>query len=344
VETITYSDLLRRVVSYCQRVYSELSSDDSEAIKTFLDTRIKQIWEFYQWPDLTRVEKRYYKALYSSGTTYAAGAEVYYPTEKKYYQALKQTSGNAPTTLTHWAESKQSYADDPWVAGAAYVVGDIVEYASDGLFYACHTAHTSSGTLVPNATGNNERWGKLTELDKYVAWEQAGKNKIGDVLGVWDEDPRTNTKAEKENFFQSENGVQIIDGPNIVYIKYRQVVPSLFYNTWTSGTAYSIGDVVRYPATGADFSLYEAQTVHTATGSDDPSDGTNDWAIINIPRDFRAFLTHAAAADILISDERETLAGAQIALADKALIELVDKFERQEGQSSQVDVKIDGSR
>ena len=338
METIAYSDIIKRVVSYSQRVYSELSSDDSELIKTYLDIRLKQIWQYFAWPDLTRVEKRYYRAIYASGTTYAAGSEVYYPTEKKYYQALKQTSGNVPTTLTHWAESKQSYGENLWVAGAVYAVGDIVQYASDGLFYACHTAHTSSGTLVPNATSSNERWGKLTELDKYVAWEQTGKNKIGDITEVWNDNPRTNGKAEQQLFNQSENGVQVIDGPNVVYIQYRQPVPNLFYTTWTSGTSYVLGDVVRFPASGADFDLYETIVAHTASGSNDPSDGGGQWSKINIPRDFNAFLTHGAAADLLMADEKEQLAGVQQALSDKALAELLDKLQRQEKQSKQMPV------
>tara|TARA_R100000700_G_C3179445_1_gene156032 strand:+ start:11185 stop:12213 length:1029 start_codon:yes stop_codon:yes gene_type:complete len=340
VETIRYSDLLKRVVSLSQRVYEELSADDNAAIKSYLDTRLKQIWEFYPWPDLTRVEKRYFRLLYNASTSYAAGAEVYYPTEKKYYQAIQSTTGNTPTTLTHWAESKQKYNADLWVAGAAYAAGDIVEYASDGLFYACHTAHTSSGTLIPTATSGNARWGVLTELDKYVAWEQDGNNQIGDVIEVWDADPRTHTKAETENFFQSENGVQVIDGPNIVYIEYRQVVPNIFYDSWVSGTDYKKTNAVRWPTTGADFDLYEAKTVHTASSSNDPGDGTADWGIVNIPRDFRSFLAHGAAADILISDEKERLAGIQQSLADKALADLVDKFERQEGQTRQMRVKI----
>ena len=57
METIAYSDIIKRVVSYSQRVYSELSSDDSELIKTYLDIRLKQIWQYFAWPDLTRVEK-----------------------------------------------------------------------------------------------------------------------------------------------------------------------------------------------------------------------------------------------------------------------------------------------
>lgn len=340
MEKIIYSDIIKRVVSYSQRVYEELSADDNAAIKAYLDTRLKKIWEIYPWPDLTRVEKRYFRTLYSAGTTYAAGTEVYYPTEKKYYQALKSTTGNAPTTLTHWSESKQKYSGDLWVAGAAYVAGDIIEYASDSLFYACHTAHTSSGTLIPTATSGNSRWGVLTELDKYVAWQQSGKNKIGDIIEVWDSNPKTDNKAEPENYYQSENGIQVINGPDIVYVEYRQEVPSVFYTTWISGTAYLLGDVVRYPATGADFSLYEAQTAHTATANNDPSDGTADWQIIDIPRDFKSYLSHGAAADILISDEKEGLAAVQQSLADKSLADLLDKFERQESQTKQMKVLL----
>ena len=336
METISYSDLLKRVVSYSQRTYDELTNDDSDLIKSYLDNRLKQIWEFYSWPDLVRIEKRYYRGIYASATTYQAGTEVYYPAENKYYQALKQTQGNVPTLTTHWAESKQSYSAELWAAGASYVVGDIVEYASDGLFYACHTAHTSSGTLIPTATGNNARWGKLTELDQYVAWKQTGENQIGDVIDVWTDNYHVNNKAERVKYLQSNNGVQVVNGEDVVYIEYRQRVPNVYYSVWATGNDYAVDDVVRFPATGAAFNLYRATTAHTPTTSNEPTDNTSPWALIEIPRDFRAFLSHGAAADLLMNDEKEQLAGVQQAMSDKALAELLDKLERQEKQSKQM--------
>ena len=331
MEVITYSDLVRHVVSYSQRVYSELNDDDAEAISVYLTTRLKLIWEFYPWPDLVRVEKRYYRPLYAAATTYAAGAEVYYPTEEKYYQALKSTQGNAPTVLTHWAESKQNYSPDTWVTGTAYAVGDTVEYPPDGLYYACHTAHTAGANLASN-------WGQLVEFDKYVAWKQSGENEISDVLDVWNTNPRTDKKADQQNFYQSENGVQVINGPNIVHVEYRQQVPSLLHGIWTTATVYKIGDVVRFPASGARFDLYEASSGHTGTGSNEPTDVGAPWTLIQIPRDFRSFLAHGAAADLLLADEREQLGGVQNSLGDQALRELLDKLTRQEKQTKQMNV------
>ena len=335
MEVITYSDLLRHVVSYSQRVYSELNTDDAEAISVYLDTRLKLIWEFYPWPDLVRVEKRYYRPLYAAATTYAAGDEVYYPTEEKYYQALKSTQGNAPTLQTHWAESKQTYSPDTWVTGTAYAVGDTVEYPPDGLYYACHTAHTAGANLASN-------WGQIIEFDKYVAWKQSGENEISDVIEVWNTNPRTDKKAEPQNFFQSENGVQVINGPNIVHIEYRQQVPSLLYTTWTEGVSYGVGQVIRFPVSGATFGLYKATSLHTASGSgggiNTPVASGAPWALIQIPRDFRSFLAHGAAADLLLADEREQLGGVQNSLGDQALRELLDRLERQEKQTKQMNV------
>ena len=54
METISYSDLLKRVVSYSQRTYDELTNDDSDLIKSYLDNRLKQSREFYSWPDRLR--------------------------------------------------------------------------------------------------------------------------------------------------------------------------------------------------------------------------------------------------------------------------------------------------
>lgn len=331
MEVITYSDLLRHVVSYSQRVYSELNTDDAEAISVYLDTRLKLIWEFYPWPDLVRVEKRYYRPLYDAALTYDAGYEVYYPTEEKYYQALKQTQGNAPTLTTHWAEAKQTYSPSDWVTGTAYAVGDTVEYPPDGLYYACHTAHTAGANLASN-------WGQLVEFDKYVAWAQTGENEISDVLNVWNTNPRADIKAKQQNFYQSENGVQVINGPNIVHVEYRQKVPSLLHSAWTSGVDYKTADVVRFDPSGADFDLYKASSDHEASALNKPLESGAAWTLIQLPRDFRSFLAHGAAADLLLADEREQLGGVQNSLGDQALRELLDKLERQEKQTKQINV------
>jgi len=338
VEITKYSDLLKRSCALAQRVYSELSNDDSDLLMVYIDQRFKQIWEYYDWPDIKRVEKRYYRPLYAAATTYTAGLEVYYPTEKKYYQALKSTQGNVPTSTSYWAESKQSYSGDSWVSGTTYAVGDTVLYSVDGSYYTAHTAHTASATLTPDATGGNDKWGALTDLDKYVAWEQAGENKIGDVLEVWDYNPRTNNKTEPQGFYQSENGVQVLNGPNIVYVEYRQLLPSLFFTTWATGSDYDENDVVRFPATGADFDLYRATSDHTPSSSNDPKDSGAPWSLIQIPRDFSANLSHGAASSMLQTDEKEQLALAQEQYAERALMELLDRVERQEQQQKEFKV------
>jgi len=331
VEITSYSDLLKRTCALAQRVYSELSNDDSDLLMVYIDQRFKQIWEYYDWPDIKRIEKRYFRPLYAAALNYDAGYEVYYPSEKKYYQTLKTTQGNAPTSTAHWAESKQSYSADSWVSGTTYAVGDTVLYDVDGLYYACHTAHTAGANLGSN-------WGVLTELDKYVAWEQTGENKIGDVLEVWDYNPRTNNKAAPQAFYQSENGVQVISGPNIVYVEYRQQLPSLFFTTWATGSDYDTNDVVRFPATGAEFDLYKATSDHTASGSNDPKDSGAPWDLIQIPRDFSAYIAHGAASSMLQTDEKEQLALAQEQYSERALMELLDRVERQEQQQKEFKV------
>lgn len=338
MEITKYSDIVKRVCALSQRVYSELSNDDNDLIMVYVDQRMKLIWEYFDWPELKRVEKRYYRALYASGTQYNPGTEVYYPTENKYYQALQQTTGNAPTSAAHWYESKKSYSADPWQAGASYVAGDIVEYASDGLTYACHTAHTSSGTLIPTATGGNSRWGLLKEFDQYVGWEQTGENKIGDIIEVWNNNPRTNNKAVPVSYYQSENGIQLIEGPNVVYVEYRKRLPMLLYKTWTTGAGYVSDDVVRYEPSGAEFDLYVANSAHSADSDNDPEESGGPWSKIEIPRDFSAFLSHGAAANLLQVDEKEQLAMAQEQYADQALTELVGRIERQEQQTKQFKV------
>jgi len=121
-------------------------------------------------------------------------------------------------------------------------------------------------------------------------------------------------------------------------VEYRQQLPSLFFTTWATGSDYDTNDVVRFPATGAEFDLYKATSDHTASGSNDPKDSGAPWDLIQIPRDFSAYIAHGAASSMLQTDEKEQLALAQEQYSERALMELLDRVERQEQQQKEFKV------
>jgi hypothetical protein len=152
MRTVSYNSVLRGAAGRASLELDAISREDEALFRDFISDRLRTAWEYDFWTDLTRVERRFFADVYDAAATYPAGAWVYHPADRSYYQALRETAGNAPSLAgvensAFWAALKKSYSGSDWVAGTTYAVGQIVRYPVDGLFYQCHTAHTSSHML-----------------------------------------------------------------------------------------------------------------------------------------------------------------------------------------------------
>ena len=338
MRSIKYSDLLKSACERAQRSYDQISTDDAAFLENFIDSRMKRIWEYCDWPDLVRLEKRTYRQQYSSTafpSGVAAGTEVYDGNAKRYVVALKATtnepSDSAEVIHADYAELNTSYAFDDYSSPTTYAIGSQVYYYVTDKYYQSHTA-ISTGV----APTNTSFWREVPQFDAYVAYEQSWEtNKIGNVIGVYNRNPYIHGTSDNINFTLSNNGIQVLNGPDRVFVQYRQQVPDLKYDAHDSTKSdYAVGEVVKHPASGAAFQLYECATASTGN-----TPGAHaDWSLIEIPYIFKDYIASGAAADMLQLDEKVNLALIEENRADRALEHELDKLNRQQKQTEQFNV------
>ena len=290
------------------------------------------------WPELTRVDERHYRLEYTFLTSYpapttASASEVWFSGPQAYYQALVSTAGNAPATLAagiyttnaaYWANCAASYSGSDWKASTAYTVGSVVRYPTNNRFYQCHTAH-SSGLSFDAA-----KFGILTPFDKYVGYAQTGFTAIGDVRDVYTKNPLVNKTYATSNWTLTQNGVQVPNGPAVVWLEYRTRFAPLIGGDWASGSAYAVGDQVLFTS-GSVKNFYTCAVVTTAGQS--PTTHPASWTILEIPYLFQPYMVHGAFADVLRMDGQMDKAAQQERLAEQYLeIEAAKLFNLQPQQ------------
>ena len=340
MRALVWTDLLKASAHFAQRLYDELSTQDEAVLVSYLNARLRTIWNATHWPDIMHCEKRYYRQVWSAGT-HAAGTELYDRNAGRYVIALKSSS-NEPSDANEaihddWAELKTSYSFSDYAAATDYAVGDQVYYYLDDKNYQMHT-NAGAGTVPTNAS----YWGEVKDFDKAINYEQSWEtNKLGTVYEVFDRHPKYNKYATGLNYELSSTGVQLLQGPNAVYVRFRKRVPILEHTAHsTASVAYLAGNVVRFPATGNPAELYECTTNHTSSGSNEPTDSSAPWTKIEIPFQFRDFLAHGAASDLLQADEKEQLAGIEEQRAQSAIMDELRILESEQQQGTSMPVEV----
>jgi hypothetical protein len=325
MRTVNYSEVLQLVSELAGMTYSELPSELALRLRGHISRRFRSAWECDYWPELTRTQERHYRGDYASGTTYSApttttSTEVFYPPTKGYYQVLRASTGNAPATLSsgaystntaYWYAAQSSYSGNDWAASTAYTVGTVVRYPDNNRYYSCHTAHTSSSTF------DTTKFGILTPFDKYIAHEQSGQTALGEVRDVYSTQPTVNRNFSVANWTLSTNGVQVPDGPAIVWLVFRTRFVPLTGSDYSASATYAVGDQILFNSSGSVKNFYTCATATSAGES--PNTAAAKWTIIEIPYLFQPYLVMGAYADYLRMDGQNDKAGVQDKLADEYL-------------------------
>lgn len=325
MRTVNYNEVLQLVCELAGFTYSTTPTETLLRLRGHISRRFRSIWECDYWPELTRVQERHYRGDYASGTAYSAptattSTEVFYPPTKAYYQVLRSSTGNAPATLSggtyttntaYWFDAQSAYTGNDWAASTAYTVGTVVRLPDDNRYYACHTAHTSGGTF------DSTKFGILTPFDKYIAYEQTGQTAIGEVRDVFTRDPRVNRNFATANWTLSTNGVQVPDGPAIVWLEFRTRFKPLVGDDYSASTAYAVGDQILFNSSGSVKNFYEC--VSATSPGQSPNTHAAKWSLIEIPYLFQPYLVTGAFADYLIMDGQMDKAAAQARLAEEYL-------------------------
>ena len=326
---LTFARVLQGVAQLAGLDRDNLSTSEFARIRDLADGRLALAWESGYWPDTLGYDKRTFRALWDSSTTYAAGTEVYYVPEDKYYFAtVGSNTGNLPTDNTKWGESSEAPSGNDWVTGTAYVAGDKSRYDVDDKYYWCYVSHTSSGSITPQSSSY---WTELVPFDRYIAYAQSGETAIAEALGVFKKDPRNLTANKEYSYLLSSTGVQVLDNVNKVWLKFRKRRPELTGDPFSATTAYASGDQIYF---GGQF--YDANT--STLGGESPTTTAASWDIVDVPYIFQNYLIRGAYSDYLRATGNNELAAQADSDAEAVIGVEADKLLRQQGQVERVNV------
>lgn len=348
VPLIDAENLLRSIKSFRHDVNELPDTNEFPVYRTWLDMALGAFWRSEWWPQLMLGEFRYFRKNWLAATTYNKGDEVYDSATQQYFQCLRNSvtgSSYSPTDSSgdersdYWALCRTSYGGNNWASGTAYAVGDIIFYPVDNTYYQCHTAHTSSGTLIPTATGGNERWGALAPFDRYIAFDQAWEtNLIGDCFDVKTDNPKVNRRWRSVPWSVSENGVQVEEPATRVFVQFRRPRPRLKGNIFDATLTYAVGDQVYWDNNETETgNFYDC--IATTTAGQDPTDTPASWALVEIPEFFQQHLIMECSSRAMLNDERTDMAGVLSAMAEFAAGLETDVLYRQQAQTPALSVK-----
>ena len=246
MRSITFEKLLNGVASTAGIDPANLLAHEKINLTEYINDAIRFCWDYYPWAEFTVVEKRYFREAWSSSNVYSEGDEVYH--EGKYYKVWANLAGNptgAPNTdPSTWHEIGDLTQNPAWSEKGLYELGAIVKYENEN--YLCiqvPAGGTSSGMQQTNfeydaiTPENTLYFKKLDErFERYIDYEQTGRNPIETVISVHRTDPRY-TKSMPLNFREDVEGIYIQaedEAVNEVWVRFR--IDSPVYET-TSLTA-----------------------------------------------------------------------------------------------------------
>lgn len=250
---VAYSEILEHVadaMGWDRDSDGLLLADSNEwrSAKRAISRAMTEVWTHAMWPDLLRIEKRRYQPEYDAAEAVTAGEFRFYPPTGLYYQALRASTGQEPsvetspgawdTNLDYWSDAERSLSADNYDATVAYEQGDQVYDPVTYAFYQVHTAGAAGTAVTDTAV-----WGEITELDPYVPWVRTGETSIGQVVGVYAQNPDVYRHPTPVKWTESTNGIQIRDeNLNEVWVKFRLRPPRFTGDVWDATVSYSIVD------------------------------------------------------------------------------------------------------
>lgn len=151
---------------------------------------------------------------------------------------------------------------------------------------------------------------RTPDSDDVVGWEQSGEDPIGEVLGVYSEDPDHYAGEVTEHLWvPTDNGIQLVDSQetgDTVFVKFRRR-PSRF--TLTEGedaVEYSLGTLLFNADDGECYQAVEYE-------------GAQIWNKIDFPYLFEAYCVQGAYADYLRHDNQREKAAIEEGVARQLL-------------------------
>lgn len=301
--------------------FASVPTEDMDNMRLWLSMRIRQAWQYQNWPDLKRCEKRHFRDVWSRfgpvldenkspivedgefvyiEKLWDLGDECYYPPTGKYYRSLQANHTTAPAdangllNASYWSELAATYSGDNWAASTDYVAGDHVFNPETNYFYQCITDHTSTDAF------DYDKFVYIDAFERYVQLEQFGETEIGTIFSIWDKNPRVDKSASAVPFETSEHGPVVTKTLSAVWIEFKVAVPDLPLVDYDATAAYAGGERVYFTTAAGAGNWYKC--VASTVAGYSPESQPSFWELVEIPRVFEGFLAMAVLADAYASD------------------------------------------
>lgn len=244
MRSLPYSDLEKGVASIAGIDPTNLLSHEKVLIAEYISDAVKYCWDYYPWAEFTKTEERYFREVFEPNKQYLAGDEVYF--SDAYYRArVDVQASTVDLSSGKWYEVGDTSSATKWSEIGCYYIGARVEY--NDKYYVC----ISEPTDAIGAYGNQPCCFEINAIDptdstyfaeiennvfdRYIAYEQSGKDVIGTTLSVTLSDPRYND-TKPLNWREDREGIYIDpegNSFNSVYIRYRLEAPTYTFQSTT---------------------------------------------------------------------------------------------------------------
>ena len=229
MRSIPYSKLETGVAAIAGIDPTSILSHEKVLLAEYINDAVKFCWDYYPWAEFTKTEIRYFRDEYDANTSYSAGAEVYY--NGKYYRSyLGAAAGVLPTEVRNWVEVGDIDAAPEWSESGVYYIGAKVKY-NDKLYLVVNESEFPDIPYCFEIDGKlpDQHFSELDEnFDRFIAYEQAGKDVIGTCLSITLDDPRYNDTTPL-NWREDREGIYIEPHSktfNKVWLRYRLEAPT----------------------------------------------------------------------------------------------------------------------
>lgn len=168
----------------------------------------------------------------------------------------------------------------------------------------------------------------------------------GELLSVYDQNPRLTTRARLLKYFlyssSTQDYVNLIDQTTPVYLEYKTKAPALFGDAYSASSTYSVGAQVYFDTSTNSGSFVPGSTASPAgnlyncivatSAGQSPVTTTTSWSKVEIPYFCGDYLARACLADFMRSEGQIEQAIVMENEAGKAMEREVDKVLREQGQ------------
>lgn len=232
-----------------------------------------------------------------------------------------------------WPELMRSelrYYRDPYDGAKPYAPNDQVYYPTTQLYYTCLVA--STGNLPTDAN----YWEVANELDAYIELEQLGQTPLGEVRGVFVDDPLATERPRYIRKTLGPHGVHL-QGPSLpvsAWVLYRIRPNEYIGKDFDAVPPYAPGQTAYYNSATVGFEGDYWKCVTATNAGENPETHPAKWARIELPSWLKEAVAGRAFAEYLITDGAPfEVTNRAAAFADGLLIQAVHLFVGQQGQS-----------